>query len=244
MRLFRIVCLCLFGVLAPSAGAAPAKLDNAACLRCHDGNKTLQVPDPAEEGETRPLAAVIPDRFGQGVHARMACVDCHGDIVDAASPHRKTEARKPDCAECHEKLWLDAQRDGTAGAHPRLGVVARNIAAYRQSFHAKENAEDPERPNADCHECHDSHSFNVPADRKSPQYAAWRLGIPALCGKCHEDQLDEYSESIHGTEILEEHNAKSAVCTDCHTTHEITGTSLTGFKLLNPEECGNCHKNS
>jgi len=28
-----------------------------------------------------------------------------------------------------------------------------------------------------------------------------------------------------------------------YTTHEITGTALNSFKLLNPEECGDCHKN-
>ncbi|MFA5082357.1 MAG: hypothetical protein WC474_07430 [Hydrogenophilaceae bacterium] len=192
----------------------------------------------------RSLAGIAPDKFGQGVHARMRCVDCHSDIADNKAPHTKTTARAPDCAGCHEQLWDAAQKSGTSEAHPRLGVVARNIQAYRQSFHARANEDDPERPNAMCHECHDSHSFNVPTDRKSPQYAQWRLDVPALCGKCHEDQLDEYSESIHGTEILEEKNAKSAVCIDCHTTHEITGTSLTTFKLLNPEECGNCHKNS
>ena len=192
----------------------------------------------------RPLLAIPPDKFGQGVHARMRCVDCHTDITDNQAPHKKAGAKAVGCAECHERLWTEAQQGNTAQAHPRLGVVAKNIEFYRKSFHAKENADDPERVNADCHECHDTHFFNVPADKKSREYAQWRLNVPQLCGKCHEDQLDEYSESIHGTEILEEKNPKAAVCIDCHTTHEISGTSLTTFKLLNPIECGHCHDKS
>jgi hypothetical protein len=195
-------------------------------------------------GDARALI-IKPDTFAQGVHARMRCVDCHQEISDNKSPHRKTGIPKPDCAGCHERLWASLPQQGRASpAQAGLDGVARNTQAYRRSFHAQANADDSTRANASCHECHNSHYFNLPADRKSPQYVTWRLGIPALCGKCHEDQLDEYAESIHGSEILEEQNPKSAVCTDCHTTHEITGTSLTSFKLLNPEECGDCHKKS
>ena len=246
--------LCLLATLAlvpGDAGAAAtasaqiptptvAKLDNAGCLKCHDGQKKLEV--PGAEDKMRPLTGIIPDKFGRGVHAKMLCVDCHTNIVDNQAPHKKTTPLKVDCAGCHEKLWETAQKDNTAQAHPRLGIVARNMAAYRQSFHARKNVDEPTRVNAVCHECHDTHFFNVPADKKSAQYTEWRLGIPALCGKCHDEQLESYSESVHGTEILEEKNPKAAVCIDCHTTHEITGSSLATFKLLNPEECGKCHK--
>ncbi len=228
--------------LAHVAGKSGDALDNAACLQCHDGKKKLEL--PGATGHKRPLTEVDPAKFGQGVHARLRCIDCHREISDNAAPHKKAGVPKPDCAECHAKLWDTAQKSPGAAASPRLGLIAKNITAYHRSFHAKQNADEPERVNAACHECHDTHSFNMPADRQSAQYANWRLGIPALCGKCHEDQLDEYSESIHGSEILEKKNSKAAVCIDCHTTHEITGTALTGFKLLNPEECGNCHAKS
>ena len=219
---------------------AGAKLDNASCQQCHDGQKKIEAPDA--EGKPRPLTGIVPDKLATGVHGRMLCVDCHTDIANSQVPHRKAGAPKVDCAQCHEKLWADAKKNNSTQVHARLGVVARNIEAYRQSFHARKNADDPSQPNAACHECHDTHFFNVPADKKSPQYAEWRLNIPKLCGKCHDEQLESYGESVHGTEILEKKNAKAAVCIDCHTSHEITATSLAAFKLLHPEECGECHK--
>lgn len=220
---------------AQSAGADDA-LGNTACQRCHDGAREYAVPDPAEEGETRPLTGILPDKFAAGVHGRMRCVDCHTEIVDTAAPHKKAGSAKADCAACHLHLAV------TGRPSPGHTLIVRNIEAHQRSFHAKPNADNPDRVNATCHECHDSHFFNIPADKKGPQYAAWRLTVPALCGKCHEDQLEDYGESVHGDEILEKGNAKAAVCTDCHTTHEITATSLNSFKLLNAEECGDCHK--
>jgi len=243
-----VLALSLLGLVPIQAvvAEAAATLTNAACQQCHDGRQSHTVPDDrlyAEPGDTRTLTAIAPDKYAAGVHANMQCVDCHTNIVDNRAPHEKTDARKVDCAGCHEKLWQDAQADAALReAHPRFGIVATNIKFYRESFHARENADDPTHVNAVCHDCHDTHFFNVPADKTGPAYEAWRLGIPDLCGKCHEEQLETFSASVHGTEIAEERNAKSAVCTDCHTTHEITGTSLTSFKLLNPEECGVCHR--
>ena len=41
---------------------------------------------------------------------------------------------------------------------------------------------------------------------------------------------------------MEKHNPKAAVCTDCHTTHDIAKTSDDATKLLIVENCGGCHK--
>jgi len=229
--------------------AKRARLDNAACLECHDGRKGPIKPPAAadatdeedEEEEQQVLRSVPPDRYAGSVHGSMACVDCHVEIADAASPHRKTSAPPPDCAACHEALGANAQLGAAGSENPRLDVVAKNIAAYKRSFHARPDADNPSQPKASCTQCHDTHTFNVPADKQSPAYAAWRAGIPKLCGEsCHEEQLESFDSSVHAKELLAG-NAKSAVCTSCHTTHEITNTSLVSFKLLNNEECGNCH---
>ena len=241
--------ICLAGAISalPAAAAdtaitapAPSILDNAHCESCHTGHK-LSV--PGTDGETRTLHDVDPSKYGKSVHAKMACVACHTNIADSAAPHRKSTAKPPDCAQCHQSLWDEASKAGTGAAKPRLEVVAKNIEAYKKSFHARPDKDNPTQPKATCTQCHDTHGFNVPVDRKSAEYAAWRKEIPALCGeKCHSDQLETYTDSVHGKEVLEKKNMKAAVCIDCHTTHEITSTSLTSFKLLNVEECGNCHK--
>jgi cytochrome b subunit of formate dehydrogenase len=231
---------------SPSA-ATPASLDSATCQTCHDGKKgKLEVPDG--EGNPRALRSIAPDALAKGVHAKMECVACHTDIIDNAAngnAHQKNTAqplKKVDCAGCHEDLWAKVKKDGKAADNPRLGVVAQNIEQYKQSFHARPNADDKTKPNASCDNCHDTHSFNVPP-ANSPQRAAWRLGISASCGEsCHTDQLEAYADSIHGQETIKKHNPKSAVCSDCHSAHAVANSSGDPFKLAISAQCGTCHE--
>jgi cytochrome b subunit of formate dehydrogenase len=226
------------GVAAP-AGAA---LDNAICQSCHDGAKgKLEV--PAADGKKRALLTIAPDQYGKAVHAKMNCVTCHTEIVDAVSPHKKTGTPKPECAQCHEGLWELARKVDKAKERPRLGVVAQNIEAYRKSFHAQPDKDHPGQPKAKCDQCHDSHFFDVPPKDSAERKGAWRLGTTSLCGEsCHSDALDDYKESIHGQVALEKKDVKSAVCIDCHTSHAIATTSGEPFKVGIPEECGTCHQ--
>ena len=231
----------------PAAQAPSPKLDKATCLSCHDGKKgKLQV--SGADGKLRELRAVMPDKFDQSVHATMTCVDCHTDIRDnaeKAKAHAKDPAlklAKVDCAGCHQQLWDDVKKAGTAETKPRFELVAKNIEAYKASFHARPNADDKTKPNASCDNCHDTHSFNVPA-KDTPQYDQWRLSISETCGEsCHEDQLESYADSIHGKEVLEKSNVKAAVCSDCHGSHNITNSSSDPFKLAVTDQCGSCHQ--
>lgn len=239
--------LCLASVLLALPASAASPLDNASCLSCHDGKKgKLEV--PAADGAKRALHSVAADKFGQGVHAQMQCVACHTDIKDnaeTANAHAKDPAlalKKVDCAGCHQDLWDQAQKDGSAKAKPRLELVAKNVAAYKNSFHARPSADDKTKPNASCDNCHDTHSFNVPA-KDSPQYKEWRLTISNTCGtSCHDDQLEAYAGSVHGQEVLDKKNPKAAVCSDCHTAHAVVNSSSDPFKLAVTDRCGSCHE--
>ena len=175
------------------------------------------------------------------MHATVQCVACHTDIVDSQANHvRKAGAERPTCIGCHEGLWQAAQDTGVAAQKPRLGVVAENIKAYKQSFHARPSEDEPGRPMATCEDCHTSHDFNVPVD-VSQRRGEWHTTIPETCGTCHEDQLESYAESAHGIKVLDEGDAKAAVCTDCHSAHSVLNTSSDKFKLANVDTCGGCH---
>jgi cytochrome b subunit of formate dehydrogenase len=229
-------------VAAKAAAPTPEpKLDNATCLTCHDSKKG-KIEMPGIGGEKHTVKGVSNDKYGKSVHAKMQCVACHADIVDSNAPHQRSVAKSPDCSSCHEALWEEAKKAGVGVDKPRLETVAKNIEAYKKSFHAQPDKDTPSLPKASCTQCHDTHAFNVPADRTSEQYAEWRREVPQLCGSCHDEQLETYSGSIHGTELLDQKNDKAPVCINCHTTHEITNTSLNSFKLLVTEECGSCHK--
>ncbi|MEI7613600.1 MAG: cytochrome C [Betaproteobacteria bacterium] len=231
----------LFGVLLVAVPALAANLDNATCQSCHDGRKGL-LEVPGSEGEKRALHAIGSGDYGQSVHGKLACVSCHTDIIDSQAGHRKAAGVKPpECIQCHESLWGKAIKENTTSEKPRLGVLAENITAYKNSFHARPNKDDASRVNATCNDCHDTHSFNIPAN-DTPERKAWRLSVPQVCGEnCHSEELDEYAGSIHGKQSLEKHDLKSAVCSDCHSSHAIGNTSAAPIKLAITAQCGGCH---
>ena len=245
-----LACLGLTGPAhaAEQGAAAPAALlDNATCLGCHDAKKAkLETRDA--QGKAHALQAIPSEKFGLSVHSMMQCVTCHSDIKDNADKgnvHARNTAqalKKVDCAGCHQDLWEQTQKHGRAADRPRLGVVAKNVEAYKTSFHARPSSDDKTKPNATCNNCHDVHTFNVPP-KNTPEYTQWRLAIPNMCGaSCHTDQLEAYQGSVHGKEIGKNMLAHAAVCSDCHTAHSISNTSGDPFKLTVTANCGTCHE--
>lgn len=242
LALFQAGIACLAFLLPAPALADAAKLDNAGCLECHDSSRK-KIEAPGKDDEKRTLAHINAGKFGKGIHADMQCVACHKEIIDSKANHAKARGIKPaNCVDCHQALWETARQEKGADEKSRLGLVVRNIEAYRNSFHAKPDKDDPSRPMATCEDCHNSHEFNVPP-KGSERRTAWHKTIPDTCGaKCHEDQLEAYAASVHGEELLDKGNMKSAVCTDCHTSHNIAGTASETFKLANVNACGSCHE--
>lgn len=237
-----ILSTCLL-VVPATAYANPGdkpELDNAGCLNCHGADqKAIKVPDAEDAEETRLLRSVDHPGFLKGVHGDMNCTDCHRNIVDSRANHKKSELPDPNCAGCHENLWQSYQEKGVTPEMERMGIVVTNIQAYKESFHAKPTKTGVK---ASCNDCHHAHEFNVPP-RGSVKRTEWHLSIPMVCGTaCHDDVLEEYETSVHGKKVLEEHDPKAAVCTDCHTAHAITKTSQDPFQLAITKTCGNCHQ--
>ncbi|MBF0127550.1 MAG: cytochrome c3 family protein, partial [Magnetococcales bacterium] len=189
-RIITICCWLIFPFLAPTlALSGGSESGNRDCLACHDDREQgISVSDTspyAQPGERRSLVGIARERYAQGVHGRMGCADCHNRIATLEPPHQPGRAERIDCATCHGKRPKNSE------------ALQRNLENYRLSLHARPNQDHPESPNATCHECHDSHFFKVPTDKRSPEYASWRLTTPQLCGRCHEDQLERYAASVH-----------------------------------------------
>ena len=225
---------------SPATTHVANQLANGTCQTCHS-DKAAGITARHDDGTRHKLRAIESERFAQGIHGEMDCVACHKEIVDSRAPHRKTGTARPDCVTCHTGIWEAVKKQGLTREKSRLGVVVQNIEAYRESYHARPSADDKTRPNASCDNCHDSHYFDVPP-RGTSKRTDWHLTIPKVCGEqCHTDQLETFTESVHGTEILAKGNPKAATCTDCHTTHDIANTSKDATKLLIVENCGGCH---
>ena len=227
---------CHLGLHAAELSAASKE-----CLECHDGSKELK--GTTADGKKRTLHALPPAQVASGAHANMQCADCHQDVVDNQAPHKKTGAKAPECASCHQARLDKARQAAGAASSPDIGLVPERAKLYEQSVHSRPNADDPSHRNAVCSDCHDSHTF-ARTQPGTPAHDAKRLAQPPMCGTCHEDHIDEYSGSVHGKKLLDKKDPKAAICSDCHNPHGIDRTSNPVAKLAAVKACAECHKDN
>lgn len=113
-----------------------------------------------------------------------------------------------------------------------------------------------------CASCHGGDPTKDDADQAMSRKAGWkgkieRASIPGLCGSCHSnpafmrtynpslrtDQLSQYQTSIHGKRLAGG-DTKVAVCTDCHSVHDLRAPADPA-STVNPvhiaETCAHCH---
>ena len=233
--IFLVVVAGLWASVASAQGAAtePANpaLSNATCLGCH-GQEGFA---PAHKPEPGSPPMVLKDRFLGSVHGQRQCVECHTNITKI--PHEKVVV-KVSCVNCHRDLLETAKEDEKPEAIAKLGGVVAMIDRYMKSIHAQPSKADQSRTNATCYNCHEAH-YIYP--KGSPNRNWWRLNLPYACGACHTKQLEDYKTSVHGIEVLQNGNPKAAICSDCHSTHDVQDTALDSTRLLITKNCGNCH---
>jgi cytochrome b subunit of formate dehydrogenase len=172
--------------------------------------------------------------------APVDCAECHDEVPDvlADSQHGRAlargDARAPSCADCHgnhgiqplsEKESRKAIQKNCARCHEDQSK------AFIESLHgAALSRDDPLAP--DCASCHGGHNVLPVTD---PRSLISFHNIPRLCGACHkegapvqeardvphEDVLKNYSLSIHGEGLFKKGLTVTAVCTSCHTSHNV-----------------------
>jgi cytochrome c3-like protein/doubled CXXCH motif protein len=143
------------------------------------------------------------------------------------------------CLDCHSAL-PDA-----------LGVTQEK---FSQDIHAQRGLT--------CASCHGGDPASGDPDKAMSRRAGWKgkidhKQIPQLCGSCHSDpayirqfnpslrtdQLSQYPTSVHGKRLAAG-DTKVAVCTDCHSVHDIRAPS-DPRSTVNPVNvattCARCH---
>ncbi len=116
-----------------------------------------------------------------------------------------------------------------------------------------------------CVSCHGGDASSYDPDQAMSRKAGWkgkidRKQVPQLCATCHSnpaymrsynpslrtDQLDQYHTSMHG-KLLATGDTKVAVCTDCHSVHDLRPPSDPRSKV-NPvnvaKTCSRCHSDA
>ena len=146
---------------------------------------------------------------------------------------------KNSCLDCHSAL------------PDPIGVSQEK---FSQDIHAQKGLT--------CASCHGGDPTSDDPDKAMSRKAGWKGNIdhkqvPQLCGGCHSDpayirqfnpslrtdQLDQYRTSVHGKRLAAG-DAKVAVCTDCHSVHDIRSPS-DPRATVNPinvaDTCARCH---
>jgi len=207
-------------------GTNALSMGNEECLDCHgDEDLTREADDSSVYVDAEMLA--------QSVHGEEECVSCHQD-ADTEDEHPARMARV-NCEECHDDV----------------GKI------YEKSIHGKARGRgDALAPY--CYTCHGTHNILPPDNPKSTVYV---INIPVTCGKCHQegspmtrtheniDQhnvLHNYSMSMHGKALLKDGLIVTAVCTSCHTSHNVRphtdpASSINRHNVA--KTCMYCHAN-
>lgn len=217
-------CLLLGGALLAPGGAAAQGNDD--CLMCHED------PDLTGERDGREISLFVdPTNFNKSVHGEFDCVSCHADLDGVELPH-EVPLEPVDCAMCHDEI-----AEIYAGSlHGRLATTGAPLAPR-------------------CADCHGAHDI-LPAHDDSSRVT--KFNIPFMCGRCHKEGtavtrtydipqdsiLTHYSESIHGEGLYKQGLTVTAVCTDCHTAHNVlphTDPRSTIYRENVPRMCAQCH---
>ena len=231
-----------------------AETEIETCLDCH-GYRGFAVPTGKTGESPKRLLDVHSKTFKKSVHAEVNCVSCHVDVKQI--PHKDEVERTVDCVTCHQEE-SDKGRDITQEqvdvakslTHTMVGLPATvqvvekskldtQATHYLASIHAQPNKDHPEQINASCWDCHGAHDV-FPMEGKTKD--SYRINSPETCGKCHEKQLKEYTQSVHGAPVKRYGKLEPAVCSDCHTAHQISVVEEDPAKLAITENCGNCHE--
>jgi len=207
MREIRTILAVVLATLTFSAAPQARAQSNEDCLECH-GKPGLKI---ERDGRDVPLSVDL-ERFGESLHGGLDCIDCHQDLDGVEKYPHKTDLDRVVCTGCHE------DEDGP-------------VAKYWQSTHGQRaKAGDKDAPL--CQDCHGDH-YIIPL--KQPGSAISPFNIPNMCAQCHaegaevarthdipqEQIFERYRQSIHGEGLFKQGLVVTAVCTSCHTGHNV-----------------------
>ena len=217
-------------VLGAAIPASPVRAQDAdTCLMCHDDRSLTK----NERGQVVSLYVDL-GQYNSSVHGRegVGCVDCHQSLAGVEDWPHVEELPDVDCGQCHDDIATLY-----AGSLHGVGVAQGVPIAPR------------------CWTCHGSHDITPP---ENPESRVNRFNIPVMCGRCHKEGdaireyadvsqdsvLTQYSFSIHGEGLYKRGLTKSAVCSDCHTAHNVRNHKDPQSSIHRDNiagMCQNCH---
>ncbi|MFZ4573647.1 MAG: hypothetical protein ACOYN0_04570 [Phycisphaerales bacterium] len=211
------------------------------CVQCHQDAAALpHASQLAPAGCATSCHAEEGRLYGEGSHAEAVvrgdaraptCGFCHGGHEVLKPSDRRASSSKLKslhlCGDCHASHAPTRDDPDPAG----------RVSDYLGSTHARALIKAGLSMAATCADCHGAHRVRPSADASS---SVNRSQIPKTCGRCHVGVEEEYAKSVHGVKHAEGNEA-AAVCTDCHTAHQITHAGTPEFMADVINDCGRCH---
>ncbi|MBD3402894.1 hypothetical protein GF420_08355 [candidate division GN15 bacterium] len=217
------------------------------CAQCHTG-ATPQHP-------SRPCATVI---------AEVDCSICHSEVVETYQTsthgqlHDRGDPDAPECETCHGTHGTLSRRNSESATFPtnvpslcenchgeggratvRYAEGQRNVVEeYKHGTHGVGLLASGLVVTAMCTDCHTPH-HELPKD--NPESSVHRDNIPETCAQCHNGIYETFRQSIHSP-LVNDTEEDLPICSDCHQSHDITESELSGFRLEIMQQCGNCHE--
>jgi hypothetical protein len=201
--------------------------NDAECLTCHS-NQAMSVKFGIQEQKETYSLFVNPDIYNTTVHKEvgLGCVGCHvgfkaemGHGFNFNSVREATLKLSEACGRCHGDL-NDAVMDGVHAKQLATGNVQAAV----------------------CSDCHSPHSITRIKDQQTgATNPATHYLISTTCQKCHSEIFAKYSQSVHGSASVADHNPDAPTCTDCHGVHNMEDPRSAEFRLRSPQICAKCH---
>lgn len=229
IRSIMLVVVVSAGLFIPTAGYAAEKsketsstysLDftlptagKSGCMVCHGDPNLVKI-----SGQTTSTIFVSVEQVEMSAHKADLCTGCHIDFAYTA-PHvfSKNDAdwtlvAKSACKNCkdHSPQFTDY----AVGAHSPAGIPGKSAAEIAATRAAE--GKPPTVPL--CGDCHGGHAIASKEDTSAR--AAYRARGIEICGTCHMDFADSYSDYYHGA-AYRAGAADAPACWDCHGTHEV-----------------------
>jgi len=250
------------------------ELEAVDCAMCHDDMAEELAAGPHGKWATDPSSPAsmctgchgvhdvssskMPDSPTAATHVTDLCAKCHGSVLRTVSrsPHGAMIGDRPaaTCADCHRTHSVIAPSEPLAQVAACGACHEQQARENRDSLHGLAAVKgDPAAPN--CIICHDHHAIKRQSDPGSPTAVE---NIPLLCGRCHREGtevslqhdipqdriLENFSMSVHGDALFNKGLTVTAVCSSCHTAHNILdhnnpASSINRAKVA--QTCMQCH---
>jgi predicted CXXCH cytochrome family protein len=201
----------------PVRAESPAQETENYCLGCHSNPEIGNISLP--NGDLVALF-IDPQILATSIHSPLGieCEACHTSITTYPHPEITYQSAR----ELSRSYYLACQKCHSDNYDRSLDSMHAQVAGQG-------NLAAPI-----CTDCHGAHDVQVPDEP--------RTRISATCGDCHQEIYTEYTQSVHGSALVEG-NLEVPVCTDCHGVHNIQDPRTAQFRINEPELCAGCHAN-